>query len=552
MQWLPCSARSHDATITTSRFGHTAVCISGTGSVWGTDLVVVFGGVSYSDGEATLEHHAALSDVAVLQAEADVWFAPQVSASAPSADGPSGGLPEARAFHCAAAVDRRMYVFGGHVLSYDPEHHKKRRRFFNDLWCLDTATNRVVLFGGERDAGVLDDLWTFKGADGSEPAKWTQIRLRPSPAGRFGHAMAGCGSRLAVFGGCLDASGLLSFSRTYVQCNELWVLDLATFSWHRVEAPEGVTPHAGPASPDDPALHAALAAAQQQYLADGQPLAAAAAPPPPGAPPPVLLLPCERMCHSMAAAGGRLLLVGGRKREGICPESWWLAMGPDNLTPALTVPPPAAVSAALRSGAAASLDQLRAAVGLHPAASPPPPPAAAEPADPLQALAALGRQLAAADGGGPGGPGGGPDAAAAAAVARARRHLACCAAEQLRLDQLPLVLSDCQGLLRARSAAAWAGLEAETRQQQPADGAAPPPPPDLAVLAAYVSSVSHPLVGRRPEELRLGDAPELLAVYRSLVLAAGTSGGGAGGGPGSGGGGALAAVAAAVVGGGRA
>lgn len=53
------------------------------------------------------------------------------------------------------------------------------------------ATNRIVIFGGERDAGVLDDLWTLKGADGSEPAKWTQIKLRPAPAARFGHAIAG-------------------------------------------------------------------------------------------------------------------------------------------------------------------------------------------------------------------------------------------------------------------------------------------------------------------------------------------------------------------------
>lgn len=40
---------------------------------------------------------------------------------------------------------------------------------------------------------------------------------------------AACGSRLAVYGGCLDQSSLLSFSRNYVQCNELWVLDMATF-----------------------------------------------------------------------------------------------------------------------------------------------------------------------------------------------------------------------------------------------------------------------------------------------------------------------------------
>lgn len=35
------------------------------------------------------------------------------------------------------------------------------------------------------------------------------------------------------------------------------------------------------------------------------------------------------MCHSLVGGGageGRLLLVGGRKRDGICAESWWLNM----------------------------------------------------------------------------------------------------------------------------------------------------------------------------------------------------------------------------------
>lgn len=31
------------------------------------------------------------------------------------------------------------------------------------------------MFGGERDAGVLDDMWTLKGLDGSEPYRWGKI-----------------------------------------------------------------------------------------------------------------------------------------------------------------------------------------------------------------------------------------------------------------------------------------------------------------------------------------------------------------------------------------
>lgn len=34
------------------------------------------------------------------------------------------------------------------------------------------VNNRVLVFGGERDAGVLDDLWSVKGLDGSEPCRW--------------------------------------------------------------------------------------------------------------------------------------------------------------------------------------------------------------------------------------------------------------------------------------------------------------------------------------------------------------------------------------------
>ncbi|GLI63873.1 hypothetical protein VaNZ11_006989 [Volvox africanus] len=435
MQWLPCSASIHGTSVTTARFGHTTVCISGTGSVWGTDLVVVFGGVSYSDSaDSALDHHAALADVTVLQAEGDMWFAPQVSPA--NADGLH---PEPRAFHCAAAVDRRMYIFGGHVMSYDSVLNKKRRRFFNDLWCLDTVgasetdndtwtwqclgpgagpgiiglgagaeapsrrdmatltragasclllfggrlesgrvagdawvldlnthtwsqlrvpgpappprkmhsavylTNRVVIFGGERDTGLLDDLWTLKGVDGAEPAKWTQIKLRPAPSGRFGHAMAASGSRLAVFGGCLDHSTLLSFSRTYVQCNELWVLDMATFSWHRLEAPEGVTSVCGQALEDPNLLPLLQQQAQEEAEeADERPINHR-----------LLALPLERMCHSLVTVGpeamGRLLLLGGRKREGICEDAWWLTMGPDNLTPALIVPRPEALAAALNA-----------------------------------------------------------------------------------------------------------------------------------------------------------------------------------------------------------
>ena len=39
-----------------------------------------------------------------------------------------------------------------------------------DLMCdlMLQVKDRLLLYGGERDAGVLDDLWSLRGVDGSE------------------------------------------------------------------------------------------------------------------------------------------------------------------------------------------------------------------------------------------------------------------------------------------------------------------------------------------------------------------------------------------------
>ena len=157
MQWSYCSAVSPDSQAVTARFGHSTVCINN-GSVWGTELAVVFGGVSISgDTPAAQDQHAALAVVLVLQPEANTWFSPQVSGNAgqqgPVPDGEEPWAPEPRAFHCAAVVERRMYVFGGHVLSFDSEHNKKKRRFYNDLWCLDTVRRSGSGLGPGSEAG---------------------------------------------------------------------------------------------------------------------------------------------------------------------------------------------------------------------------------------------------------------------------------------------------------------------------------------------------------------------------------------------------------------
>ncbi len=128
MHWLPCSASASGVDSPLGRFGHTAVPVDAR-DVWGTELVVVFGGVVHSTGDAA-DQHTALSDVLVLQVEADAWFVPDMH----------GAVPEARAFHSAAAVGSKVYVFGGHVLQFDADHNKKRRIFFSDIHVLDIVS----------------------------------------------------------------------------------------------------------------------------------------------------------------------------------------------------------------------------------------------------------------------------------------------------------------------------------------------------------------------------------------------------------------------------
>lgn len=72
-------------------------------------------------------------DVAVLQVDSGTWSAADIQ------PGPS---PGPRAFHSAAALagGRAMLLFGGHILTYDSEHNRKRRNFFSDVWQLDLVS----------------------------------------------------------------------------------------------------------------------------------------------------------------------------------------------------------------------------------------------------------------------------------------------------------------------------------------------------------------------------------------------------------------------------
>jgi host cell factor len=133
--------------------------------------------------------------------------------------------------------------------------------------------------------------------------RWEHIKIRPMPPARFGHAMALAHGRLAIFGGCLEQSSFFSVSRSYVQTRELWLLELGNFSWSRVDLGEEGSPQ-------------------------------------------------ERMCHTLTALpDGSLLLLGGRKREGICEDAWLLDVSGEPPAAPLAAPPPALQPAAAEADA---------------------------------------------------------------------------------------------------------------------------------------------------------------------------------------------------------
>jgi hypothetical protein len=213
--------------------------------------------------------------------------------------------------------------------------------------------------------------------------RWTQIKVRPSPSARFGHAVALSGSRVAAFGGCLEQSSFFSVARSYVQTRELWLLDMDSFSWTKVgrggggrwcqwcgvevvcvcggggfrggwkggwqgrcwagasllearPAPRKLPVQAGAGPLQSPQPGQACDAPAPAALRASPPHAvshtshhtrhiAHALPHPmphPPCPPPQVDLepgPAERMCHSLTALpSGTLMMLGGRKRDGIC------------------------------------------------------------------------------------------------------------------------------------------------------------------------------------------------------------------------------------------
>ena len=183
------------------RSGHAAAAVAS--AAWGGPLVVVHGGLS---GKRFL------GDVSVLHCESGAWFRPCAEGTGP---GP-------RAFHAAAVVGPRFYVFGGRTGS---QKHA-------DAWALDTGTwewqrvappagaeadkewpapsprdfaaiapggpGKLLLVGGYDRDKWLNDVHLLD----LESGAWQEVRVPgPGPPPRSGHSLLEIHSRVLMYGG---------------------------------------------------------------------------------------------------------------------------------------------------------------------------------------------------------------------------------------------------------------------------------------------------------------------------------------------------------------
>ena len=207
----------------------------------------------------------------------------------PGAPGAEAAQPPPRAFHAAAALGERLYVFGGHRFLKDAA----RLHTYGDLWALDTRTwewrrcgeqadgqlarapcardraalvpapdgASLLLYGGaDASNRRLDDLWLFD----SEHETWTEISsVGPRPRPRCSATRCARPNRLLRFGG--DTSGGSA---------ELWSLNVPgiTTSEKTYDAPRLATWTAlslDGAAPAPRRAHAAAAAAGKGLVVFG-------------------------------------------------------------------------------------------------------------------------------------------------------------------------------------------------------------------------------------------------------------------------------------------
>ncbi|KAF9154358.1 Negative regulator of mitotic exit [Linnemannia schmuckeri] len=144
---------------------------------------------------------------------------------------PKSTMPPARAGHCAAAYDGKVYIFGGADDKY----------YYNDIWCFDPSNKRweavpaygnlptsrqghtcvviedtMYIYGGmNHEDQLLGDLCAFKFTE----RRWITIAVTEAASARTEHAMCNVGDRIYIFGGQLhlnanEDSGLIHVLET--------------------------------------------------------------------------------------------------------------------------------------------------------------------------------------------------------------------------------------------------------------------------------------------------------------------------------------------------
>ncbi|KAF9107841.1 Negative regulator of mitotic exit [Mortierella sp. AM989] len=135
---------------------------------------------------------------------------------------PTSELPPARAGHCAAAYDGKVYIFGGADDNF----------FYNDIWCYDPQANNweavpafgvlptsrqghacsvvedtMYIYGGmNHEDQFLGDLSAFKfNGEFKNNRRWLTFPDTPeSPSPRTEHAMCAVGDKVYILGGQLE------------------------------------------------------------------------------------------------------------------------------------------------------------------------------------------------------------------------------------------------------------------------------------------------------------------------------------------------------------